>query len=42
MIEMPYVNDDEPMGDNYEYGYFPDSIENGQMVMNEGAVDGYA
>ena len=25
MIEMPYNNDDEPMGDNFEYGYYPDN-----------------
>jgi len=42
MIEMPMINDDEPMGDNFEYGYFPDSIDNGQMVMNEGVEGGYA
>jgi len=42
MIEMPYVQDDEPMGDNFEYGYYPDSIDGGQLVMNEGAVGGFA
>lgn len=30
MIEMPVqnYNDDEPMGDNFEYGYYPDTFEN--------------
>jgi len=42
MIEMPIINDDEPMGDNFEYGYFPDSIDSGQLVMDEGVIGGYA
>lgn len=42
MIEARFIDDDEPMGDNYEYGYTPDSIEGGQMVMEEGAIGGYA
>lgn len=27
MITMPFNNDDEPMGDNYDYGYFPDDAD---------------
>lgn len=42
MIEMPPNNDDEPMGDNFEYGYFPDNFDDCQIVMNEGACGGYA
>lgn len=42
MIEMPYIGDDEPMGDNFEYGYFPDSIDNGQLVLEENSNGGYA
>ena len=26
MITMPFINDElEPMGDNFEYGYYPDN-----------------
>lgn len=42
MIEMPMINDDEPMCDNYDYGYFPDSIDGVQAVFEEGAEGGYA
>jgi len=35
MIEMPMINDDEPFGDNYDYGYFPDNIDFGQIVSDE-------
>ena len=42
MIQMPFNGDDEPMGDNFEYGYYPDSIDGGQIVMNEGVDGGYA
>ena len=42
MIEMPLIQDDEPMGDNFEYGYSPDTLDGGQIVMNEGACGGYA
>ncbi len=42
MIEMPMINDDEPMCDNYEYGYFPDNPDGVQAVYDEGAEGGYA
>jgi len=42
MIEMQAINDDEPMGDNYEYGYYPDGLDFGELVMDEGAEGGYA
>jgi hypothetical protein len=34
MIPMPFINDDEPMCDNYEYGYFPDNFDHGEMVFD--------
>jgi hypothetical protein len=42
MIEMPINNEDEPMGDNFDYGYFPDNKDYGEIVMNEGVNGGYA
>lgn len=42
MIEMPIIKDDEPMGDNYDYGYFPDNRDHEEIVMNEGVIGGYA
>jgi hypothetical protein len=42
MIEMPIVLDDEPMGDNHEYGYFPDCKDHEQLVFNEGGINGFA
>lgn len=32
MITTQFINDDEPMGDNYEYGYFPDNFDHEEMV----------
>lgn len=42
MIEMPINIDDEPMGDNYEYGYYPDNRDHEECIMNEGVNGGYA
>jgi len=35
MIEMPFNNDDKPMGDNFEYGYPVDKYDYEQIVTEE-------